>query len=120
MELAKGYHYISRGHRFHLRQLESLQQVGAEISQLVLLPAFAASLSEELMKLKSDQCRVFVVHTSLKLATRLFQSAEQMQMMEKDYAWIATNSVGDLIHSVNLTTIFSMQGILGVKRYIHC
>ncbi|KAL8147763.1 hypothetical protein AgCh_005180 [Apium graveolens] len=99
--------------------LKSLQQIGAEISQLVLLPDFTSSLSEELMRLKSDQCRVFVVHTSLKLATRLFQKAGQMQMMEKDYAWIATNTVSDLIHSVNLTAIFSMQGVLGVKRYIH-
>ena len=85
--------------------LESLGQVGAEISQLVPSPYFTPSLSEELMRLRNDQSRVFVVHTSLKLATRLFQKAEQMQMMGKDYAWIATNPISDLIHSVNLTTI---------------
>uniref|UniRef100_A0A162A1W8 Receptor ligand binding region domain-containing protein n=1 Tax=Daucus carota subsp. sativus TaxID=79200 RepID=A0A162A1W8_DAUCS len=99
--------------------LESLGQVGAEISQLVPSPYFTPSLSEELMRLRNDQSRVFVVHTSLKLATRLFQKAEQMQMMGKDYAWIATNPISDLIHSVNLTTIFSMQGVLGVKKHFN-
>ncbi|KAK1405102.1 Glutamate receptor [Heracleum sosnowskyi] len=99
--------------------LESLQDVGAAIRHLVPLPAYATSLSEQLTRLKRDQCRVFVVNTSLKLATHLFQMADQMQMMEKDYVWIVTDTVTDLLYSVNLTTILSMQGVLGVKRYFH-
>ncbi|KAL8131537.1 glutamate receptor 2.8-like isoform X1 [Apium graveolens] len=97
--------------------LKSLQDVGAEIRHLVPLPPYATSLSEQLMRLKRDQCRVFVVHTSLKLATHLFQEADQMQMIEKDYVWITTNTITDLLYSVNLTTIFSMQGVIGVKRH---
>ncbi|KAK1405106.1 Glutamate receptor [Heracleum sosnowskyi] len=97
--------------------LESLQDVGAEIRHLVPLPPYATSLSEQLIRLKRDQCRVFVVHTTLKLATRLFQEAEQMQMIEKDYVWITTNTISDLLYSVNISTIFSMQGVIGVKRH---
>ncbi|WOH13543.1 hypothetical protein DCAR_0833053 [Daucus carota subsp. sativus] len=103
--------------RFMPNLLKSLQDVGAEIRHLVPLPPYATALSEQLMRLKRDQCRVFLVHTSLKLATQVFHEAEQMRMMEKDYVWITTNTITDLLYSVNLTTIFSMQGVLGVKRH---
>lgn len=56
--------------------LESLQEVGVEISHLVPLPSLVtSSMSKELLRLKGDQyCRVFVVHTSLKLATHISKS----------------------------------------------
>ncbi|KAK1405103.1 hypothetical protein POM88_004708 [Heracleum sosnowskyi] len=95
--------------------LESLQEAGAEISHLVPLPSLiASSLSTELLRLKTDQ---FVVHTSLKLATHLFQKAQEMKMMEKDYVWIVTNTITDFIHSLDVTTINSMQGVLRVKNF---
>ncbi|KAK1405100.1 Glutamate receptor [Heracleum sosnowskyi] len=98
--------------------MESLQEVGAEISHLVPLQSgIASSLSEELTRLREQQFRVFVVHTSIKLATHLFQKAKEMKMMEKDYIWIVTNTIADFFHSLDLTTISSMQGVIGVKKY---
>ncbi|XP_074370342.1 glutamate receptor 2.5-like isoform X2 [Apium graveolens] len=98
--------------------MESLQEVGAEISHLVPLRSFnASSLTEELTRLREQQCRVFVVHTSIKVATHLFQKAKEMKMMEKDYIWIVTNTIADFFHSLDLTTIYSMQGVIGVKKY---
>ncbi|KAA8523959.1 hypothetical protein F0562_010610 [Nyssa sinensis] len=99
---------------------DALQEVGAEISQFVAIPPLASSsLSEELEKLKRQQCRVFVVHSPLPLALPLFETAKKMKMMEKDYVWITTDSTASLVHSIinKATAISSMQGVLGVMSY---
>ncbi|CAN6690969.1 unnamed protein product [Malus baccata var. baccata] len=97
---------------------DALRQVGAEISHLVALPPFASSsLITELEKIQNDQCRVFVVHLSAPLAVQLFEKAKEMKMMEKDYVWITTDPITSLVHSFNASTISSMEGIIGVKRY---
>ncbi|XP_057955060.1 glutamate receptor 2.1-like [Malania oleifera] len=97
----------------------ALREAGAEVSHIVPLLPFASSLSKELKSLKRRQCRVFVVqYSSLALANHLFKTAKKMKMIGKDYVWITTDTITSLIHSVNASTISSMQGILGVKRYI--
>ncbi|KAA8523964.1 hypothetical protein F0562_010605 [Nyssa sinensis] len=96
---------------------DALREIGTEINQLLGLPPFTSSLSEDLEKLKRDQCRVFVVHTSLPLAIRLFRQAKRMEMMGNGYVWITTDSIMSLVHSINASSIYSMQGILGVKGY---
>ncbi|XP_074373524.1 glutamate receptor 2.2-like [Apium graveolens] len=103
--------------RVILNLLEPLQEVGADISHLVPLPSLiASSFSTELLSLKGDQCRVFVVHTSLNLATYLFHKAQEMKKKEKDYVWIVTNTITGFLHSFDVTTIRSMQGVLGVMN----
>ncbi|GMN54436.1 hypothetical protein TIFTF001_023565 [Ficus carica] len=98
----------------------ALKDVGAEITRLVALSPFASpALSEELERLKGDQCRVFVVHMSFQLAFQLFNMARDLKMMEKDYVWITTDPITSLVHSFNASTISSMQGVLGVRSYFH-
>ncbi|RVW42971.1 Glutamate receptor 2.7 [Vitis vinifera] len=89
----------------------ALQDIGAEISRLVALPPFASSLSKELTSLKKEQCRVFVVHSSLSFATHMFQQANQMGMIEKGYVWITMDTITSLAHSLNASTISTMQGV---------
>ncbi|KAF5478608.1 hypothetical protein F2P56_005151 [Juglans regia] len=97
---------------------EALQEVGAEISNLLALSPFSSpSLSKELERLKGEQCRVFVVHLSLPLAVQLFERAKEMNMMEIDYVWITTDPLTSLVHSLNASTISSMRGTLGIKSY---
>jgi hypothetical protein len=97
---------------------DALREVGSEISNLVALSPFdSSSLSTQLERLKGEQCRVFLVHLSLPLAVKLFVKAKEMKMMEKDYVWITTDSFTSLVHSLNASTISSMQGIVGVKSY---
>ncbi|KAF2287349.1 hypothetical protein GH714_039701 [Hevea brasiliensis] len=99
---------------------DALHEVGAEISHVLALPPFASSsssLSKELGRLKRRQCRVFVVHLSFPLAVRLFTKAKKMKMMEKGYVWIATDAFTSLVHSINASVFYSMQGVLGVKGY---
>ncbi|MCD7462992.1 hypothetical protein HAX54_049757 [Datura stramonium] len=40
-----------------------------------------------------------------------------MKMMEKGYTWITTNDIASLIHSMNASSIRSMQGVLGIQSY---
>ncbi|XP_059442099.1 glutamate receptor 2.8-like [Corylus avellana] len=98
--------------------IDAIREIGAEISNLVALSPFdSSSLSTELESLKGEQCRVFLVHLSLPLATQFFVKAKEMNMMEKDYVWITTNPFTSLIHSLNASIISSMQGTIGVKSY---
>ncbi|XP_027061001.1 glutamate receptor 2.7-like [Coffea arabica] len=98
---------------------DALQEVGAQISHLTALPSLAnaSTLSEELHMLKRDQCRVFVVHVTLALGVRLFNMVKEKKMMERGYVWITTDSLTSLVHSMDASTISSMQGVLGIKSY---
>ncbi|XP_059663989.1 glutamate receptor 2.8-like [Cornus florida] len=95
---------------------DALRENGAEISHFVALSPFNA-LSDDLEKLKKGQCRVFVVHSSLPLALRLFETAKEMKMMEKDYVWITTDSTTSLVHYINHSSIYSMLGVVGIRSY---
>ncbi|KAL7249639.1 hypothetical protein ACSBR1_011763 [Camellia fascicularis] len=96
----------------------ALREVDAEIDQLIALPPFpSSSFSEELQRLKGEQCRVFVVHVSLPLAIHFFAKAKKMEMMTKDYVWITTDTITSLIYSLDASAISSMQGVIGIKAY---
>ncbi|CAK9182953.1 unnamed protein product [Ilex paraguariensis] len=99
---------------------DDLREIGAEISNFTVLWPYitSTSLSEELKRLKKEQCRVFVVHTSSSPLTKLlFEEAKKMDMMGQDYVWITTDATTSLLHSFNSSTLSSMQGVLGVKTY---
>ncbi|PON92788.1 Ionotropic glutamate receptor, metazoa [Trema orientale] len=97
----------------------ALREVGAEITRLVALPPFvSSSMTEELERLKEGQCRVFIVHSSVEFGLKLFEKAREMKMVEKDYVWITTDAITNLVHSFNASTFSSMQGVLGVKSYL--
>ncbi|KAJ4726397.1 Glutamate receptor [Melia azedarach] len=96
----------------------ALREVGAQIMDVLPLPPFPSSeIAEKLGKLKSGQCRVFVVHLSLELALPLFEQANKLEMMEKGYVWITTDAITSLLHSIDASTMSLMQGILGVRSY---
>jgi ABC-type branched-subunit amino acid transport system substrate-binding protein len=99
--------------------IRAIKAVDAEINELLPLSPFSAypSISEKLESLKNGQCRVFIVHTSITLATKIFKEASEMGMMGKDFVWITTNDITSQIDSLNASSISSMQGVLGVKSY---
>ena len=51
------------------------------------------------------------------MAAHLFETANELGMMEEGYVWIITDRTTNLIHSMNSAIISSMQGILGVRSY---
>lgn len=99
---------------------DALKQVNVEINKFLALPPIgssSSSLADQLQRLKTEQCRVFVVHASMPVATDLFQIAKKMKMLEKGYAWIVTDLIANHLDSLDASTISSMQGVLGIKNY---
>ncbi|KAM0069742.1 putative periplasmic binding protein-like I [Helianthus debilis subsp. tardiflorus] len=96
---------------------EALLKVGVQIKQKVLISHFASdeAIFNKLHNLKTNPTRVFVVHLSPELASRFFKKAKQAGMMQEEYAWIVTDIVTNLLHTLDVE---SMQRVMGVKPYI--
>ncbi|KAK1368949.1 hypothetical protein POM88_035041 [Heracleum sosnowskyi] len=98
--------------------IEALNEVDVVIDYYLPLQAVPPySIQEKLRDLQSRQSRVFIVHTSSNLAANIFMEAKRMKMMKKEFVWITTDSITNSIDSLNSSTIFAMQGVLGVKGF---
>ncbi|PWA38284.1 Extracellular ligand-binding receptor [Artemisia annua] len=95
----------------------ALRKTNCVLAHILPLTSGSYSLNEELELLKKQQRQVFVIHTSLELGIRLFQTAKKMEMTGEGYLWITTNQITDHFHSINPTTISSLKGMVGVKSY---
>nr|GEW53823.1 hypothetical protein [Tanacetum cinerariifolium] len=80
-------------------------------SMLTHILPLACSLDEELELLKRQQRQVFLIHTSLELGARLFQTAKKMEMTGYGYLWISSNQITDIFHSINSTMTSSLEGL---------
>ena len=67
----------------------------------------------ELLRLMTKRTRVFIVHMTYSLGSRVFTKAKEIEMMEEGYVWIITHGLTDLIGSLNSSAIDSMQGVWG-------
>ncbi|GJM98774.1 hypothetical protein PR202_ga15811 [Eleusine coracana subsp. coracana] len=56
--------------------------------------------------------------TAADIAARLFVLAHDAGMLASGYAWIVTDSVGNMFNTLDQTTINSMHGVLGVRPYV--
>jgi hypothetical protein len=55
---------------------------------------------------------------SLNIAARLFVLAHDAEMLADGYAWVVTDSVGNMFSTLDENPINSMQGVLGVRPYV--
>ncbi|KAJ0833664.1 putative periplasmic binding protein-like I [Helianthus annuus] len=96
---------------------EALLNVNVQIKHPIVISPLASDddISNDLRDMKTRQTRVFVVHLLPKLASRFFKKAKQAGMMQEEYAWIITDVVTNLLHTVDTD---SMQGVVGVKPHI--
>ncbi|KAK9078220.1 hypothetical protein SSX86_002277 [Deinandra increscens subsp. villosa] len=100
--------------------MEIIKDSSVQMNNMVKLSPLvssSSSLLEELERINMDQCRVFLVHASLKTGVRLFQNAKDKGMMEKGYVWITTNLITDLLHTLNSSTFLTMEGVVGIGSF---
>ncbi|PIA28570.1 hypothetical protein AQUCO_06800019v1, partial [Aquilegia coerulea] len=94
------------------------EQVKVPYKSVISLTATDDQIRLELYKLMNMHNRVFIVHMSNTLGSRLFLMAKEMEMMSDGYVWIVTDGIMNPLDSMDDTVIASMQGVLGVKPYI--
>ncbi|RRT32930.1 hypothetical protein B296_00046651 [Ensete ventricosum] len=85
---------------------------------MVPLMANDDQILRELYSLKTMGTRVFVVHASDELTTRLLLKAREADMMQEGYAWIVTYGLTDRFGVLDVSAIDAMHGVLTVKPYI--
>ncbi|BBG97145.1 glutamate receptor 2.2 [Prunus dulcis] len=98
----------------------SLQEKNVYISHKISFATSSRSeqIIEELQKLMQLNTKVFLVHISHLLVPCLFLNAKRLGMMGEGYAWIMTSSSMNFLHSMDLSVIESMQGVVGLKSCI--
>ncbi|XP_052181357.1 glutamate receptor 2.7-like isoform X2 [Diospyros lotus] len=98
---------------------DALLLVNAQVRHrsVISISATDDHILQELYKLQTMQTRVFVLHMSLSLASRVFLKVKDVGMMSRGYVWITTD-VTSFIDSMDSTVIESMQGVIGVKPYV--
>ncbi|OIT29132.1 PREDICTED: glutamate receptor 2.7-like [Nicotiana attenuata] len=99
---------------------DALEKINARIPYRSVIPEFATDdhIKYELSKLMSMQTRVFVVHMTTSLGTKLFTKAKELGMMSEGYVWIITDAMANQLNSMDSSVIESMQGVIGVKPYV--
>ncbi|CAI9782035.1 unnamed protein product [Fraxinus pennsylvanica] len=107
----------------HITLSKALENVSSIEYDLTLPPFYSLTdpkryVREEVAKLKTKQSRVFIVlQSSLPLATHLLREAKENGLMGRDSVWILTDSISDLLDSVDPSFISSTQGAIGIKSY---
>ncbi|CAL9041579.1 unnamed protein product [Musa banksii] len=99
--------------------IDSLEQVDCRVPyrSVISLVATDDQIIEELYKLMTMQTRVFIVHMSVPMGSRLFRKVNEAGLMSQGYAWIMTG-LTSLVESLDPSIIASMQGTIGVRLYV--
>ncbi|EOY29259.1 Glutamate receptor, putative [Theobroma cacao] len=99
---------------------EALQEINTRVPYLSVISALATDdkIAEELYKLMTMQTRVFIVHMTMSLGSRILAKAKEIGMMSEGYVWIMTDAMTNLWRSIDASPIDSMQGVVGVKSYV--
>ncbi|KAL0897670.1 hypothetical protein Bca101_081631 [Brassica carinata] len=99
---------------------DALQEINVRIPYRSVISPNATDheISLELSKMMTMPTRVFIVHLSTSLASRIFTKINEIGLMKAGYVWILTNGIADQLSSINETGIEAMQGVLGVKTYV--
>ncbi|XXG51736.1 hypothetical protein AAC387_Pa03g0242 [Persea americana] len=98
---------------------DALQEVEARVPYRSVISHLMTDdqIAQELYKMETMQTRVFIVHLSPSLSSRLFLKANEIGMMREGHVWIITYGLANHLDSMNSSVIQSMQGVLGVKPY---
>ncbi|XP_019160339.1 PREDICTED: glutamate receptor 2.2-like [Ipomoea nil] len=116
------YEDNEHGDRFTSNLIKALHRTDIHTASILSIPSLAeeSEISGELKRLMSmeTQTRVFVVHTTAPLGSRLFVLAKKLGMMSAGYAWIITDALSNSLSFMNSTVTNSMDGVLGIRPYV--
>ncbi|XP_042514971.1 glutamate receptor 2.2-like [Macadamia integrifolia] len=100
--------------------IDAFQEIDIRVPYRSAIPLDATDdqILEVLHNLTTMQTRVFIVHMSSSLGSRLFINAENARMMSQGFAWIVTDGLSSLLAPIDSNGIDSMEGVLGVRPYI--
>ncbi|KAM3762378.1 hypothetical protein ACB098_01G340500 [Castanea mollissima] len=108
-EIALIYEDTEYGNSLIPHLMEALQVIDTQVlSRCVIPPSFESTeIIEELNKLKERHIRVFLVHMTASLGSKLFALAKNAEMMSEGMHGWSQKVVMD-----------SMQGVLGIRPYL--
>ena len=98
-----------------------LQQAYIKVPYLsaISLSATDDVITQELYKIMTTiPTRVFIVHMSPILGSKLFTLAKKIGMMSQGYVWIVTDGMANLFNSLSFDVMESMEGVLGLRTNI--
>ncbi|KAI3956252.1 hypothetical protein MKW92_049381 [Papaver armeniacum] len=100
--------------------IDAFHSISTRVPYRSVLPESASDdrILQELYKLMTMQTRVFVVHMGTSLGVRIFEKAKTIGMMSKGYVWIVTDGYGQYLSSFNSSVLDTMQGVIGIRRYV--
>ncbi|VAI32610.1 unnamed protein product [Triticum turgidum subsp. durum] len=95
--------------------VDALTAERAEVPYRCALPAAALhdAIAAALLRMESEQTRVFVLHTRPELAKKVFAAAVETGMMAEGYVWVITDGLTGLLGSVD-----PPQGVIGLTPYV--
>ncbi|XP_062098501.1 glutamate receptor 2.8-like [Humulus lupulus] len=100
--------------------VDALEKVDCGVPYRSPIPPSATDdqIKAELYKLNTMQTRVFDVHMSYDLGSRLLIIAKKIGMFGQGYVWIITQGMTNLLGSLDSSIISSMEGVLGIKNFV--
>ncbi|KAL4654647.1 hypothetical protein ACB092_01G395800 [Castanea dentata] len=101
--------------------MESLQVIGTRVPYRCVIPPSSNNMEiiKELNTLKENYIRIFLVHMTASLGSKLFALAKNAEMMSEGYAWMVTKGLSSLLDPMSSKIMDSMQGVLGIRPYIN-
>ncbi|KAM7480983.1 hypothetical protein LguiB_005566 [Lonicera macranthoides] len=100
--------------------IDALNEIGTHIPyRRVINPSVIdQEIIAELYKLMIMQTRVFVLHMTKSLGSRVLNIAQEVGMMSEGYVWIVSNGITSAFSLVGTSLVGSFKGVIGVKPYV--
>ncbi|KAB1204194.1 Glutamate receptor 2.7 [Morella rubra] len=102
--------------------VDAFQEIDTRVPyRSVISPSSSNSeITNELKNLQANHTtiRIFVVHMTAALGSKLFMLAKNVGMMREGYAWVVTEGLSALVDPMGSKVMDSMQGVVGIRPYI--
>ncbi|KAL4652165.1 hypothetical protein ACB092_01G213300 [Castanea dentata] len=100
--------------------VDALHLIDTRVPYRCVIPPSSnnTEIIKELNKLKENYIRIFLVHLTASLGSKLFVLAKNAEMMSEGYAWMVTEGLSSLLDPLSSKVVDSMQGVLGIRPYL--